>query len=94
MSLIYAGYPERKPIERAVKLIISRQLPVSTCDVFCGIIDSQTYCGRQDGSWAAEAMEGIFNKSCTITYPNFKFSFVIWALGKAHKHLQYLESRE
>ena len=31
MSLIYARYPERKPIERAVKLIMSRQLPVSTC---------------------------------------------------------------
>jgi len=46
----------------------------------------------QDGSWAAEAMEGIFNKSCTITYPNFKFSFVIWALGKAHKHLESLKS--
>ena len=30
MSLIYARYPERKPIERAVKLIMSRQLPVST----------------------------------------------------------------
>ena len=30
MSLIYARYPEHKPIERAVKLIMSRQLPVST----------------------------------------------------------------
>lgn len=37
-------------------------------------------------------MEGIFNKSCTITYPNYKFIFVIWALGKAHKHLEYLKS--
>ena len=28
MGLIYAQYPERRPIEKAVKLIISRQLPV------------------------------------------------------------------
>ncbi|KAF8310084.1 terpene synthase [Clavulina sp. PMI_390] len=70
MALVYARYTERKPLERAIKLIMSRQLP--------------------DGSWAGEAMEGIFNKSCTITYPNFKFSFVIWALGKAHKHLETL----
>lgn len=29
MSLVYAGYPERRPIEKAVKLIMSRQLLVS-----------------------------------------------------------------
>lgn len=45
----------------------------------------------QDGSWAQEAIEGIFNRTCAISYPNFKFSFTIWMLGKAHK---YLEERD
>lgn len=46
----------------------------------------------QDGSWPQEAIEGIFNKTCAIAYPNFKFSFPIWMLGKAHKYLQDLKS--
>jgi len=41
-----------------------------------------------DGSWAQEAIEGIFNRTCAISYPNFKFSFSIWMLGKAHKYLE------
>ncbi|KAJ7880320.1 terpenoid cyclases/protein prenyltransferase alpha-alpha toroid [Mycena olivaceomarginata] len=45
-----------------------------------------------DGSWPQEAIEGIFNKTCAIAYPNFKFSFPIWMLGKAHKYLQELKS--
>ncbi|KAH9004689.1 terpene synthase [Lactarius hatsudake] len=43
-----------------------------------------------DGSWAQEAIEGIFNKTCAISYPNFKFSFTIWMLGKAQKYLEDL----
>ena len=30
MALMYAGYPDPAPIERAVKLVMSRQLPVKT----------------------------------------------------------------
>ncbi|KAI9511568.1 terpene synthase [Russula earlei] len=41
-----------------------------------------------DGSWAQEAIEGIFNRTCAISYPNFKFSFTIWMLGKAQKYLE------
>ncbi|KAL8847557.1 MAG: hypothetical protein Q9221_007416 [Calogaya cf. arnoldii] len=39
--------------------------------------------GRQqsDGSWKQEAIEGVFNKSCMISYPNYKFIFPIKALG-------------
>ncbi|EJD47041.1 lanosterol synthase [Auricularia subglabra TFB-10046 SS5] len=43
-----------------------------------------------DGSWEQEAIEGIFNKSCAISYPNFKFSFTIWMLGKSHRYLETL----
>ncbi|KAH9840136.1 terpene synthase [Rhodofomes roseus] len=46
-----------------------------------------------DGSWSQEAMEGIFNKSVTIAYPNFKFSFTIWMLGRAHHYLAELKAR-
>jgi lanosterol synthase len=44
----------------------------------------------QDGSWAQEAIEGVFNKTVAIAYPNFKFSFTIWFLGRAHQYLQEL----
>lgn len=104
MGLLYARYSERKPIERAIKLIISRQLPVSfswSSSIHCLLqltysripspVKLFMHKRKQDGSWPVEAMEGIFNKSCTITYPNFKFSFVIWALGKAHKYLKELD---
>lgn len=39
--------------------------------------------GRQqsDGEWKQEAVEGVFNKSCCIGYPNYKFTFTIKALG-------------
>ncbi|CCM00370.1 uncharacterized protein FIBRA_02400 [Fibroporia radiculosa] len=47
-----------------------------------------------DGSWSQEAMEGIFNKSVTIAYPNFKFSFTIWMLGRAHLYLSELKTRK
>ncbi|KAJ7050525.1 terpenoid cyclases/protein prenyltransferase alpha-alpha toroid [Mycena amicta] len=46
-----------------------------------------------DGSWAQEAIEGIFNKTCAIAYPNFKFSFPIWMLGKADKYLDELKKK-
>ncbi|KAH7890717.1 terpenoid cyclases/protein prenyltransferase alpha-alpha toroid [Phlebopus sp. FC_14] len=73
MALMYAQYPDPKPIERAVKLVMSRQLP--------------------DGSWPQEAIEGVFNKNCTISYPNFKFAFPIWMLGKAHNYLEELKGK-
>ncbi|KAF8517972.1 terpenoid cyclases/protein prenyltransferase alpha-alpha toroid [Hysterangium stoloniferum] len=71
IALMHAKYPQKGPIEGAVKLIMDRQLP--------------------DGSWAQEAVEGIFNKTCSIFYPNFKFSFTIWALGMAAQYLTQLK---
>ncbi|WFD36580.1 lanosterol synthase [Malassezia cuniculi] len=44
---------------------------------------------RDDGSWAQEQIEGIFNHNCAISYPNYKFSFTIWALGKAARELDW-----
>ncbi|KAJ7187974.1 terpene synthase [Mycena filopes] len=41
-----------------------------------------------DGQWAQEAVEGIFNKTCTIVYPNFKLIFTVWMLGLAHKYVE------
>ncbi|MCJ1398857.1 Lanosterol synthase (Oxidosqualene--lanosterol cyclase) [Xylographa trunciseda] len=39
--------------------------------------------GRQkpEGGWEQEAIEGVFNKSCMISYPNYKYIFPIKALG-------------
>ncbi|KAF8899617.1 terpenoid cyclases/protein prenyltransferase alpha-alpha toroid [Gymnopilus junonius] len=73
MALMYAKYPYPEPIEKGVKLVMSRQRP--------------------DGSWPQEAIEGVFNKNCAIAYPNFKFSFPIWTLGKAHHYLADLKSK-
>lgn len=36
---------------------------------------------QPNGEWKQEAIEGVFNKSCTISYPNYKFTFTIKALG-------------
>ncbi|KAJ7772565.1 terpenoid cyclases/protein prenyltransferase alpha-alpha toroid [Mycena maculata] len=44
-----------------------------------------------DGQWAQEAVEGIFNKTCTTFYPNLKLIFTIWMLGLAHKYIEGLE---
>ncbi|KAH9248062.1 lanosterol synthase [Batrachochytrium salamandrivorans] len=31
-----------------------------------------------NGEWPQEAIEGVFNKNCMISYPNYKFVFPIW----------------
>ena len=90
MALMYAKYPHPEPIERAVKLVMSRQLPVSVSLSLHIDMSSFTI---QDGSWAQEAIEGVFNKNVAIAYPNFKFSFTIWMLGRAHKYLEELKNK-
>ncbi|KAL2917348.1 Lanosterol synthase (Oxidosqualene--lanosterol cyclase) [Polyrhizophydium stewartii] len=37
---------------------------------------------QANGEWKQEAIEGVFNKNCMISYPNYKFIFCIWALGR------------
>ncbi|CAO3639775.1 unnamed protein product [Cunninghamella blakesleeana] len=37
---------------------------------------------QKNGEWLQENIEGVFNKNCMISYPNYKFAFSIWALGK------------
>ncbi len=86
MALMHAKYPHTEPIVKAVKLIMSRQLPI------CGLVSLRVRVtlmrSFQDGSWAQEAIEGIFSRTCAISYPNFKFTFTVWMLGKAHKYLE------
>ncbi|RMD43678.1 hypothetical protein DV735_g1480, partial [Chaetothyriales sp. CBS 134920] len=36
---------------------------------------------QANGEWLQEAIEGVFNCSCMISYPNYKFYFPIKALG-------------
>lgn len=36
---------------------------------------------QPNGEWLQEAIEGVFNKSCMISYPNYKLYFTIKALG-------------
>ena len=90
MALMYAKYPDPEPIERAVKLVMSRQLPVSLSHC---VPPGRHLTIAQDGSWAQEAIEGVFNKNVAIAYPNFKFSFTIWMLGRAHWYLEELKSK-
>ncbi|TPX39873.1 hypothetical protein SeLEV6574_g06938 [Synchytrium endobioticum] len=35
-----------------------------------------------NGEWLQEGIEGVFNKNAMISYPNYKFAFTIWALGR------------
>ncbi|KAI9297494.1 terpene synthase [Neoconidiobolus thromboides FSU 785] len=37
------------------------------------------------GEWEQELIEGVFNKNCMISYPNYKLTFTIWALGRYAK---------
>ncbi|KAG7698232.1 hypothetical protein KL929_001406 [Ogataea haglerorum] len=41
-----------------------------------------------DGSWAIEGVEGVFNHSCAIEYPNYRFIFPIKALGLYRRRLR------
>ncbi|KAI9764035.1 MAG: hypothetical protein M1840_008911 [Geoglossum simile] len=72
LALMNAGYPEKSPIERGVKLIMSRQ--------------------QANGEWLQEGIEGVFNRTCMISYPNYKFFFSIWALGMYED--KYLQKEE
>ncbi|KAI9825715.1 MAG: Lanosterol synthase (Oxidosqualene--lanosterol cyclase) [Phylliscum demangeonii] len=36
---------------------------------------------QPNGEWLQEAIEGVFNKTCMISYPNYKFIFPMKALG-------------
>ncbi|EDP50566.1 hypothetical protein KXW98_008104 [Aspergillus fumigatus] len=45
---------------------------------------------QRNGEWLQEGIEGIFNKSCAITYPNYKFIFPILALGKFGRKYPHL----
>ncbi|GME60715.1 putative oxidosqualene:lanosterol cyclase [Neofusicoccum parvum] len=36
---------------------------------------------QANGEWLQEAIEGVFNNSCMISYPNYKFIFTMKALG-------------
>nr|Q96WJ0.1 RecName: Full=Lanosterol synthase; AltName: Full=2,3-epoxysqualene--lanosterol cyclase; AltName: Full=Oxidosqualene--lanosterol cyclase; Short=OSC [Pneumocystis carinii]AAK82993.1 lanosterol synthase [Pneumocystis carinii] len=40
---------------------------------------------QPNGEWKQEAIEGVFNKNCMISYPNYKFNFTIKALGMYSK---------
>jgi len=37
---------------------------------------------RDDGDWDQEAMTGVFNRSCGITYTAYRNVFTTWALGR------------
>jgi squalene cyclase len=36
---------------------------------------------RPDGSWPEEAIAGVFNRTCAITYDNYRKIFGLWALA-------------
>ncbi|RUS29149.1 terpenoid cyclases/protein prenyltransferase alpha-alpha toroid [Jimgerdemannia flammicorona] len=40
---------------------------------------------QKNGEWLQEGIEGVFNKNCMISYPNYKFAFTIYALGRYAK---------
>ncbi|GME80319.1 unnamed protein product [Ambrosiozyma monospora] len=61
IGLLLAKYPNKKVIERGIKILLERQLG--------------------SGEWLFEQVEGVFNHSCAIEYPNYKFLFPIKALG-------------
>ncbi|RAK99896.1 terpenoid cyclases/Protein prenyltransferase [Aspergillus ibericus CBS 121593] len=39
---------------------------------------------QNNGEWYQEDVEGVFNNTCMIGYPNYKLYFTSWALGRYH----------
>ena len=37
---------------------------------------------KSSGEWKQEGIEGVFNKNCMISYPNYKLMFPIWTLSR------------
>ncbi|KAL4808151.1 terpene synthase [Aspergillus unguis] len=37
---------------------------------------------QRNGEWCQEDVEGVFNNTCMIGYPNYKLYFTAWALGR------------
>ena len=85
MALMYAKYPHTEPIAKAVALVMSRQLPVRDFLSSGHISLIMDFLGRFVGTGSYGR---YFQQNCTISYPNFKFSFTIWMLGKAQKYLE------
>jgi len=62
LALLAADYPDRKPIQTAIELLLKRQLAT--------------------GDWDQEAISGVFNGNCMITYTAYRNIFPIWALNR------------
>src|SRR6266403_1368214 len=88
MALMYAKYPHTEPIVKAVRLVMSRQLPVRGLVSPPVRLTLVSMMSLQDGSWAQEAIEGSFVRTCMLSYNNYKLCFTVWMLGKAHKYLE------
>jgi lanosterol synthase len=68
MSLLQAGYPDDKAIEKGVRFLLSMQ--------------------EETGDWPQQAISGVFNKTCMITYTSYRNVFVLWALGRYNKTMR------
>ena len=44
-----------------------------------------------NGDWAQEGIAGVFNRSCGISYTNYRNIFPMWALGR-YVHYRPLEA--
>ncbi|KAI8873569.1 terpene synthase [Ramicandelaber brevisporus] len=66
------------------KIMVEYNYPECTTSIDAGI---RLIMSRQqpNGEWLQEGVEGVFNKSCTLAYPNYKNIFTIWALGRYAK---------
>jgi lanosterol synthase len=91
MGLVDAKYPHPEPIEWSCRdsYPYVHPQPYGSCALGLTVSSSS-----QDGSWAQEAIEGTFNRTVAISYPNFKFLFTIWMLGKADSYLKRLKAEE
>ena len=79
-----AKYPHREPIERGIQV---SSLLFWQESIFLTLLIQLLMARQQpNGEWLQENIEGIFNKSCALSYPNYKFSFTIWALGRFSQH--------
>jgi lanosterol synthase len=93
IALLHARYPDEEPIRRAVKLLMQRQKDDGSWedDGPSEASGASIKSGATPGSGKSKTKKdclGVFNRNCGIVYPNYRFSFTIWALARAAQRLE------
>jgi squalene/oxidosqualene cyclase-like protein len=77
----YVQHPEGQVVMTSWALLALLEAGCSDTEAIARGIAFLTRRQRTDGSWPREAIAGVFNRTCAITYDNYRHYFPLWALG-------------